>query len=37
MAGYILDIRQMFFSNLQLLGLDAVAMERKYRIPFNKY
>lgn len=31
-----MDIPQVFFSNLQLLGFDAFAMERKWRIPFNK-
>ncbi|KAK7492562.1 hypothetical protein BaRGS_00016228 [Batillaria attramentaria] len=31
-----LDLRQIFFTNLQLLGFDAAAMEMKYRIPFNR-
>ncbi|XP_025077932.1 HAUS augmin-like complex subunit 6 [Pomacea canaliculata] len=31
-----LDSKHLFFTNLQLLGFDAAAMEMKYRIPFNK-
>jgi len=31
-----LDVNQLFFANLSLLGFDAVAMERKHRIPFNR-
>lgn len=31
-----LDMKQIFFTNLQLLGFDAAAMEMKYKIPFNK-
>ena len=30
------DLKQIFFTNLQLLGFDAAAMEIKYKIPFNK-
>ncbi|KAL8575401.1 hypothetical protein ACOMHN_000017 [Nucella lapillus] len=29
-------MKQIFFTNLQLLGFDAAAMEIKYKIPFNK-
>ena len=31
-----LDMKQIFFTNLQLLGFDAAAMEIKYKIPFKK-
>ena len=31
------DIPQAFFTNLQLLGFDAVSVEKQYRIPCNKY
>lgn len=31
-----LDLKHLFFTNMQLLGFDAAAMEMKYRIPFNK-
>ena len=31
-----LDQKQLCFTNLQLLGFDAAAMEIKYKIPFNK-
>ncbi|XP_076465774.1 uncharacterized protein LOC143297353 isoform X2 [Babylonia areolata] len=31
-----LDPKQIFFTNLQLLGFDTAAMEMKYKIPFNK-
>ena len=34
-AGF--DLKQIFFTNLQLLGFDAAAMEIKYKIPFNKW
>lgn len=30
------DIKQIFFTNLQLLGFDSASMEIKYKIPFNK-
>jgi hypothetical protein len=31
-----LDMKQLFFNNLQLLGFDAPAMEATNHIPFNK-
>ncbi len=30
------DIKSIWFTNMLLLGFDAVGMERKLRIPFNK-
>jgi hypothetical protein len=32
-----MDMAHLFFVNMSLLGFDAAAMERKCRIPFNKY
>jgi len=30
------DASQLFFDNISLLGFDAVAMTKKYRIPFDR-
>lgn len=32
-----LDTREIFFTNLLLLGFEPGAMEAKFRIPFNRY
>ncbi|OWF45969.1 uncharacterized protein LOC110456361 isoform X2 [Mizuhopecten yessoensis] len=34
--GDTLEVKQMLFTNLQLLGFDAGAMEASYCVPFNK-
>ena len=31
------SVQDVFFTNLLLLGLKPDVMERKYKIPFNKY
>jgi len=31
------DASQLLFDNISLLGFDAVAMTKKYRIPFDRY
>jgi len=31
-----LDVSPMFFENISLLGFNAVAMTKKYRIPFDR-
>lgn len=36
MMGDPLDMKQIFFTNLQLLGLDAAAEGMDNKIPFNK-
>jgi hypothetical protein len=36
MMGDPLDMKQIFFTNLQLLGLDAAAEGMGNKIPFNK-
>lgn len=35
--GSGLDIKQLFFNNMQLLGFDAATMEATHHIPFNKF
>ena len=35
-GGLPIDMKQLMFNNLQLLGLDAQAMEASNHIPFNK-
>lgn len=32
----LLDMKQLFFNNIQLLGFDAASMEASHHIPFNK-
>ena len=32
-----LDLKEIFFTNLLLLGFDPGAEEAKYRIPFNRF
>ena len=32
-----LDLREVFYSNLMLLGFDSEAAEANYRIPLNRY
>ena len=36
MDGGRLDMKQLLFNNLQLLGFDATSMEAIHHIPFNK-
>ena len=31
-----MDLKEIFYSNLLLLGFDAEGQEAKYRIPFNR-
>ena len=31
-----LDVSQLFFENISLLGFDGVAMTKKHRIPFDR-
>lgn len=37
MMGDPLDMKQIFFTNLQVLGFDAAAEGQDNKIPFNKY
>ena len=34
--GNPMDLKEIFYSNLLLLGFDAEAQEAKFRIPFNR-
>lgn len=34
--GDSVDASQLFFDNISLLGFDAAAMTKKYRIPFDR-